>query len=138
MMLLILFIKSSTSLDKQRMAINSLATVMTNSSCLGATLVSPSETVTFLKALSFISRALFQRTLSGLIFNSLPCQIELSIQAAIKLIELVRACMSPVKCKLISSLGTTRALPPPVAPPLIPKTGPRDGSLKHTNEGTPI
>ena len=130
--------KSSTSLAKQRIAINSLATVITNSSCLGATLVSPSETVTLLSALSFISSALFQRIFSGLIFNWLPWKIELSMQAAIKLIELVRACISPVKCKLISSLGTTKALPPPVAPPLMPKTGPNDGSLKHTNDGTPI
>ena len=32
--------------------------------------------------------------------------------------------------KLISSIGTTWEYPPPVAPPLIPNTGPKDGSLK--------
>ena len=138
MILLTLLMKSSSSAAKQRIAINSEATVITNSSCLGAHFVSPSEIVIFLRALSFISRALFQSTLSGLILSSLPCQMELSMQAAIKLIELVKACISPVKCKLISSVGTTRALPPPVAPPLIPKTGPKEGSLRHTNEGTPI
>ena len=35
--------------------------------------------------------------------------------------------MSPVKCKLKSSIGTTCAYPPPAAPPLIPKVGPSDG-----------
>ena len=38
------------------------------------------------------------------------------------------ACMSPVKCRLISSIGTTCAQPPPAAPPFKPKTGPKDGS----------
>ena len=36
--------------------------------------------------------------------------------------------MSPVKCKLISSIGNTCAYPPPAAPPLIPITGPSEGS----------
>ncbi len=38
-----------------------------------------------------------------------------------------------MKCKFISSIGTTCAYPPPAAPPLTPNTGPRDGSLKATN-----
>ena len=33
------------------------------------------------------------------------------------------------KCRFRSSIGTTCAYPPPAAPPLIPKHGPRDGSL---------
>ena len=44
------------------------------------------------------------------------------------LLALVKACRSPVKCRLMSSIGTTWLYPPPVAPPLIPKTGPMDGS----------
>ena len=36
---------------------------------------------------------------------------------------------SPVKCRLICSMGRTCECPPPAAPPLIPKTGPSDGSL---------
>ena len=40
------------------------------------------------------------------------------------------ACASPVKCILISSSGITLDFPPPVPPPFIPKTGPKDGSLK--------
>ena len=46
--------------------------------------------------------------------------------------------MSPVKCKLISSIGITCEYPPPVAPPLIPKTGPKEGSLSTTNDFLPI
>ena len=45
---------------------------------------------------------------------------------------------SPVKCKLILSIGTTWAYPPPAAPPLTPKQGPKLGSLKHTNDCLPI
>ena len=45
--------------------------------------------------------------------------------------------MSPVKCKFISSIGATWAYPPPVAPPLIPKTGPKEGSLNATNTFSP-
>ena len=54
----------------------------------------------------------------------------LSIIADTKLIDEVKACISPVKCKLISSLGPIDTLPPPVAPPLMPNTGPKEGSRK--------
>ena len=46
--------------------------------------------------------------------------------------------MSPVKCKLISSIGATCECPPPVAPPFIPNTGPSDGSLNASIEFLPI
>ena len=72
--------------------------------------------------------------LFGSILNSLPWNIWLSIIAHIKLLALVIAWKSPVKCKLISSEGTIDALPPPHAPPLIPNTGPNEGSLStHTD-----
>ena len=54
----------------------------------------------------------------------------MSIAAANKSLAAVIACKSPVKFKLISSIGTTCEYPPPVAPPFIPNTGPKDGSLK--------
>ena len=38
----------------------------------------------------------------------------------------------------MSSLGSTVTFPPPVAPPFNPKTGPRDGSLKHAIAFSPI
>ena len=43
-----------------------------------------------------------------------------------------------MKCKLIFSIGTTCAYPPPAAPPFIPKLGPRLGSLRHTMLCLPI
>ena len=43
-----------------------------------------------------------------------------------------------MKCKLICSIGTTWAYPPPAAPPFIPKEGPRLGSLKQTIDFLPI
>ncbi len=43
-----------------------------------------------------------------------------------------------MKCKLISSIGSTCAYPPPAAPPFIPNTGPNDGSLITTVALTPI
>ena len=46
-----------------------------------------------------------------------------------KLLADVIACISPVKCRFISSIGAIWTFPPPVAPPFIPKTGPKDGSL---------
>ena len=65
-------------------------------------------------------------------FKLLPWKMWLSIIAASKLLAAPIAWKSPVKCKLISSIGTTWAYPPPAAPPLIPKTGPKEGSLKAT------
>src|SRR5699024_11855447 len=46
----------------------------------------------------------------------------------------VQTCALPisVKCRLIFSMGTTWAYPPPVAPPFIPNTGPSDGSRRAT------
>jgi hypothetical protein len=51
----------------------------------------------------------------------------LSSIAASRLLAAVMAWKSPVKCRLISSIGTTCAWPPPVAPPFWPKHGPRRG-----------
>ena len=48
----------------------------------------------------------------------------LSTIAARRLWAAVMACISPVKWRLMSSLGTTRARPPPVAPPFMPEDGP--------------
>ena len=50
----------------------------------------------------------------------------------------VIACISPVKCRLISSIGTTCAYPPPAAPPFLPNTGPKDGSRSATQDFFPI
>ena len=55
--------------------------------------------------------------------------ILLSMRAANKLLAFSTALKSPVKWRLISSMGITCAYPPPAAPPLIPNTGPKEGSL---------
>ncbi|MNV68260.1 hypothetical protein D3C71_1610980 [compost metagenome] len=49
----------------------------------------------------------------------------------------VTAWISPVKCRLISSAGTICALPLPVAPPFIPRQGPREGSRRAATVFTP-
>jgi len=45
---------------------------------------------------------------------------------------------SPVKCRLIASIGTTWAWPPPAAPPFMPKQGPSEGSRRQTMVFLPI
>ena len=56
----------------------------------------------------------------------------MSIIAASRLFAAPIAWKSPVKWRLISSIGTTCAYPPPAAPPFTPNTGPKDGSLSAT------
>ena len=51
---------------------------------------------------------------------------------------MVTAWMSPVKCRLMSSMGRTWEYPPPAAPPFTPKQGPRDGSLRQIMAEWPI
>ena len=52
----------------------------------------------------------------------------LSIIADSRLCAAVIAWKSPVKCRFMSSIGTTCALPPPAAPPFMPKFGPSEAS----------
>ncbi len=58
--------------------------------------------------------------------------------AASMLLAAPIAWMSPVKCRLRSSIGTTCACPPPAAPPLSPKTGPSDASRMHSIGSLPM
>ena len=124
----------------QRIAITSEAGVILKPSCLGTPFaVPPKPMVISLKALSFISITRFQRMVRGSIFKLATLfWILLSIRAANKLFAFSTALKSPVKCKLISSIGTTWEYPPPAAPPLIPKTGPNEGSLNTTVACFPI
>ena len=97
----------------------------------------PRPQIVLRKARSFKSTTLLQTILRTSIFRGFPWWIELSSIAAIRLLAAVIAWISPVKCKLISSIGTTCAYPPPAAPPLIPKHGPKDGSLIATTDFFP-
>ena len=67
----------------------------------------------------------------GSMFRAFPWKMWLSIMAASRLLAAPMAWKSPVKCRLISSIGTTCAYPPPAAPPFTPKTGPKAVSYTH-------
>ena len=109
----------------------SVATVIIKPSSRGMPLVIPPRPITvFLKARSFMSRHLFTSIFLVSIFSSFPWWIWLSSTAHIRLFAAVMACISPVKCKFISSIGSAWEYPPPVAPPFMPKTGPSEGSLR--------
>ena len=83
------------------------------------------------------SSARFQRTRRGSSVVS-PKWSRLSIAAASRLWAAVIAWKSPVNCKLIASDGSSRLAPPPVAPPLRPKTGPIDGCRSASAARSPI
>ncbi len=70
--------------------------------------------------------------------SALPCWMWLSMSAASRLVATPIAAKSPVKCRLMSSIGTIWAYPPPAAPPFMPKTGPSAGSRRHTIARSPI
>ena len=124
-----LCLKSVKSVARQKIAITSLAAVILKDSFLPSNLI-------LLKDRSFISIHLLKVT--SWISSLLSWYISLSITAAIKLLAVVIAWKSPVKCKFISFSGNILAFPPPVAPPLSPKTGPIEGSLKLAIDFFPI
>ena len=124
---------------RQRIAMISDATeIMKWSSRTTPSTGLPSPTTIFLRTRSFISIQRFHTIWFVSICNALPCLIWLSNIAASRLFADVIAWKSPVKCKFSSSIGTTCAYPPPAAPPLIPKHGPREGSLNAIAAFFPI
>ena len=125
--------RSLMSLARQRTAIISDATVMSYPSSRGIPFVLPPRpSITLRSWRSFISTHLLHVILRGSMFNALPWKMWLSIMAASKLLAAPIAWKSPVKWRLMSSIGTTCAYPPPAAPPLTPNTGPKDGSRRAT------
>ena len=100
--------------------------------------VPPSPSTMLRSARSFMSTTRFQRMRRVSRPSALPWDRWLSSIAASKLWAAPIACMSPVKCRLMSSIGATCARPPPAAPPFMPKTGPSDGSRSATIERRPI
>ena len=125
--------RSLISLARHRTAMISDATVISYPSSRGIPLVlPPSPSTTFRSWRSFMSTQRLQVIFLGSMFSSLPWKMWLSIIAASRLFAAPIAWKSPVKCRLMSSMGTTCAYPPPAAPPFTPKTGPRDGSRRAT------
>ncbi len=132
-------LRSDNEDARQSTAIISLATVMSKPSSLGVPFVLPPSPSTMKRScLSFISTHLFHVILRGSIPKALPCWMWLSSIAASKLFAAPIAWKSPVKCRLISSMGTTWAYPPPAAPPFMPNTGPKEGSRRATTTSLPM
>src|SRR5438034_977002 len=126
-------LRSGMPSARQRIAITSLAAVMMKPSSRGTPCLGPPRPVTMFRSCrSFMSRHRGNRTRVGSMSISFPWKMCASRIAAIRLFAAPTAWMSPVKWRLISSIGRTWARPPPVAPPFVPKTGPRDGSRTAT------
>ena len=109
----------------------SLATVIMKWSSRGTPFTCPpSPMIQLRRTRSFMSRQRLKMILRVSMSKALPCWMWLSIIAQRRLFALVIAWKSPVKWRLMSSIGTTWEYPPPAAPPLTPKTGPKDGSRR--------
>ena len=112
-----------------RIAMISEAAVMMNPVSRAGPLSRPPSPVAMRRsARSFMSMQRGQRISFGSIRKSLPKCRCVSSSAARRLCAEVMAWKSPVKWRLIRSIGSSDALPPPVAPPFMPKTGPSEGS----------
>ena len=97
----------------------------------------PSPVTTLRSTRSFTSMTRRQVTDAGSISSALPCIRLASSMAASRLWAAPTAWMSPVKWRLMSSMGTTWDHPPPVPPPFMPNTGPMDGSRMHSMTRSP-
>ena len=99
------------SVARHRIAITSLAGVMLKPSCRGMPLpVPPSPMVMSRSARSFMSITRFHAMVRGSMFSVRLrfCRL-LSISADSRLFAFSIAAKSPVKCRLMSSMGTTCA-----------------------------
>jgi len=124
--------------DRHSTAMISLATVISKPSSRGTPWALPPRPSTMWRSWrSFMSTARFQVICLTSMPRALPCWIWLSSMAAIRLFAAPMAWKSPVKWRLMSSMGTTWAQPPPAAPPLTPNTGPREGSRRATTDFLP-
>ena len=93
---------------RQKIAISSEATTMSNPSSRGKPFAwPPMATTTSRSARSFMSSTRFQVTLRTSMSSSLPWCTWLSIRAASRLFAAAIAAKSPVKCRLMSVIGTT-------------------------------
>ena len=93
---------------RQKIAISSEATTMSKPSSRGKPLACPPRpTTTSRNARSFMSSTRFHVTLLTSMSSSLPWCTWLSMSAASRLLAAAMAAKSPVKCRLISVIGTT-------------------------------
>jgi hypothetical protein len=125
--------RSARSLASARIAMISEPGMMTNrSSRAGPPFMPPRPTTMLRSARSFMSmvRGQVMRRVSSP--RALPWCRCASSRAERRLWALAMAWKSPVKWRLMSSIGITCEYPPPHAPPFTPKTGPSDGSRMHS------
>ena len=125
--------RSAIEVARQNTAITSLAGTMSNPPSEGKPLLTPPRPVTIWRS----ARSLMSSTRRHVMRrwsmpSALPWKMWLSIMAASRLFAAAIALKSPVKCRLMSSIGMTCAYPPPAAPPFMPKTGPSAGSRRHS------
>ena len=112
---------------------------MSKPSSRGTPWAAPPRPITVLRrARSLTSTTRFHWTRRGSMPSALPWWMWLSTRAARVLFAIWIAWKSPVKWRLMSSIGTTWAWPPPVAPPLMPMIGPSAGSRSATMVRWPI
>ena len=98
----------------------------------------PSPTTTSRRARSLTSRTRRHSTWRTSMPSALPWWRWLSTAAASRLWAEVIAWKSPVKWRLMSSIGTTCERPPPVPPPFMPSVGPIDGSRSAMTGRAPM
>ena len=107
---------------------NLLAAMVDNHLHHGNALGLDSRRILWKRVLDMNDRALRDITVGlGGTANGYPRQDGFDIVVASE----VMAWKSPVKCRLMSSIGTTCAYPPPAAPPFMPNDGPSDGSRRQ-------
>ena len=119
--------KSCRSRARHNTAISSEAAVMSKPVC--RCWPRPTGNSKARRARSFTSRARRQVAAAKSTSSALPQWRWLSSNVASRLWAAVTACRSPLKCRLMSVMGAIWAQPPPVAPPFMPKQGPKEGSL---------
>src|ERR687896_438553 len=131
--------RSERSRATARIAITSEAAVMSKPvSRTYPFALPPRPTTIERKARSLMSTQRRQEIVSGSMPSLFPCSRCASSMAARRLLAAPMAWMSPVKWRFRSSIGTTWARPPPAAPPLIPNTGPSEGSRRQSSGSLPI
>src|SRR5690554_4381527 len=134
--------RSARSSARQRIAITSEAAVISKRASRSVprgdwppSSPRPMRTRRRLRSLRSSTRG--QVTRAGSMPSALPQWRWLSSSAASRLWAAVTAWRSPLKWRLMASMGTTWAWPPPAAPPFMPKTGPSEGSRRQAMADTP-